>query len=134
MFVHNLGPGVAGRAGLDNGSLRSRFPQLIACTISGYGTSGPWADRKAYDLLVQSEAGLVSLTGTAEHRARTGISIADIAAGMYAYSGVLTASLQRATSGVVSSVEVSLFEALGEWMSQPANYARYGGVQPAGRG
>jgi itaconate CoA-transferase len=131
VFVHNLGPGAAGRAELDNDSLRTRFPQLIACTISGYGTSGPWADRKAYDLLVQSEAGLVSLTGTAEHQARTGISIADIAAGMYAYSGVLTALLQRATSGVVSSVEVSLFEALGEWMAQPANYAHYGGVPPA---
>jgi itaconate CoA-transferase len=131
VMVQNLGPGAAERAGLDNDSLRDRFPRLIACTISGYGTSGPWADRKAYDLLIQSEVGLISLTGTPEDHARTGISIADIAAGMYAYSGILTALLQRATSGVVSSVHVSLFEALGEWMSQPANYAHYGGTDPA---
>ncbi|HEX4219103.1 MAG TPA: CaiB/BaiF CoA-transferase family protein [Acidimicrobiales bacterium] len=128
--VQNLGPGAAERAGLDNESLRARFPRLIACTVSGYGTSGPWADRKAYDLLIQSEVGLMSLTGTSEDHARTGISIADIAAGMYAYSGILTALLQRSTSGTVSSVHVSLFEALGEWMSQPANYAHYGGVDP----
>jgi itaconate CoA-transferase len=131
VFVHNLGPGAAERAQLDTDSLNARFPRLIACTISGYGTDGPWADRKAYDLLVQSEAGLVSLTGTPEHQSRTGVSIADIAAGMYAYSGILTALLQRATSGIVSSVDVSLFEALGEWMSQPANYAHYGGTLPA---
>jgi formyl-CoA transferase len=131
VFVQNLGPGAAERAGLDNDSLRARYPRLIPCTISGYGTTGPWADRKAYDLLIQSEVGLISVTGTPEDHARTGISIADIAAGMYAYSGVLTALLQRATSGVVSSVHVSLFEALGEWMSQPANYARYGGTDPA---
>jgi formyl-CoA transferase len=130
VLVQNLGPGAARRAGLDNDSVRARFPRLIACTISGYGTSGPWADRKAYDLLIQSEVGLISLTGTPEGHARTGISIADVAAGMYAYSGILTALLQRATSGVVSSVDVSLFEALGEWMSQPANYAHYGGADP----
>jgi itaconate CoA-transferase len=130
VLVQNLGPGAARRAGLDNDSVRARFPRLIACTISGYGTSGPWADRKAYDLLIQSEVGLISLTGTPEDHARTGISIADVAAGMYAYSGILTALLQRATSGVVSSVDVSLFEALGEWMSQPANYAHYGGAEP----
>jgi itaconate CoA-transferase len=130
VLVQNLGPGAAERVGLDNDSLRARFPRLIACTISGYGTSGPWADRKAYDLLIQSEVGLISLTGTPEDHARTGISIADVAAGMYAYSGILTALLQRATSGVVSSVDVSLFEALGEWMSQPANYAHYGGADP----
>lgn len=129
VLVQNLGPGAARRAGLDNESVRARFPRLIACTISGYGASGPWADRKAYDLLIQSEVGLISLTGTPEDHARTGISIADVAAGMYAYSGILTALLQRATSGVVSSVDVSLFEALGEWMSQPANYAHYGGAE-----
>jgi formyl-CoA transferase len=131
VFVQNLGPGAAERAGLDNDTLHARYPRLIPCTISGYGTTGPWADRKAYDLLIQSEVGLISVTGTPEDHARTGISIADIAAGMYAYSGILTALLQRATSGVVSSVHVSLFEALGEWMSQPANYARYGGTDPA---
>lgn len=131
VLVQNLGPGAAERVGLDNDSVGARFPRLIPCTISGYGTTGPWADRKAYDLLIQSEVGLISLTGTPDDHARTGISIADIAAGMYAYSGILTALLQRATSGVVSSVNVSLFEALGEWMSQPANYAHYGGVDPA---
>ena len=130
VFVQNLAPGAAARLELDAGSLGKRYPSLIACTISGYGTSGPWADRKAYDLLVQSETGLVSLTGTPRETSRTGISIADIAAGMYAYSGILTALYVRATTGRARAVEVSLFEALAEWMSQPANYTRHGGTQP----
>jgi itaconate CoA-transferase len=130
VFVQNLGPGSARRLQLDAESLRDRYPRLIPCTISGYGTTGPWANRKAYDLLVQSEAGLVALTGTPDAVAKVAISVADIAAGMYAYSGVLAALLRRATSGEVSAVEVSLFEALAEWMSQPANYARYGGSVP----
>ncbi len=130
VFVQNLAPGAAGRLGLGTGELTRRHPRLIPCTISGYGTSGPWADRKAYDLLMQCQTGLVSLTGTPEETARTGISVADIAAGMYAYSGVLTALYTRATSGTVHPVEVSLFEALAEWMGQPAYYTRYGGSQP----
>ncbi|MGW1901214.1 CaiB/BaiF CoA transferase family protein [Streptomyces hirsutus] len=130
VFVQNLAPGAAGRLGLGTDDLARRHPRLIPCTVSGYGTSGPWADRKAYDLLVQCQTGLVSLTGTPEGTARTGVSVADIAAGMYAYSGILTALYTRATAGTVHPVEVSLFEALAEWMGQPAYYTRYGGSQP----
>ncbi|WP_328979565.1 CaiB/BaiF CoA-transferase family protein [Streptomyces canus] len=130
VFVQNLAPGAADRLGLGVDVLAERWPRLIPCTISGYGTDGPWADRKSYDLLVQCQTGLVSLTGTAEETARVGISVADIAAGMYAYSGVLTALYTRATTGRAHPVEVSLFEALAEWMSQPAHYTRYGGSQP----
>ncbi|MGW5974264.1 CaiB/BaiF CoA transferase family protein [Streptomyces sp. NPDC055186] len=130
VFVQNLAPGAAGRLGLGADELARRHPRLIPCTISGYGTTGPWADRKAYDLLVQCQTGLVSLTGTPDGTARTGISVADIAAGMYAYSGVLTALYTRATTGTVHPVEVSLFEALAEWMGQPAYYTRHGGAQP----
>lgn len=130
VFVQNLAPGAAARLGLDTASLTARHESLIPCTISGYGTSGPWADRKAYDLLVQCQTGLVSLTGTAEATARVGVSVADIAAGMYAYSGILAALYTRATTGSARAVEVSLFEALGEWMSQPAYYTRYGGTPP----
>ncbi|MGA5125185.1 CaiB/BaiF CoA transferase family protein [Streptomyces pseudogriseolus] len=130
VFVQNLAPGAAGRLGLGAEALTRRHPRLIPCAISGWGTTGPWADRKAYDLLVQCQTGLVSLTGTPEETARTGISVADIAAGMYAYSGVLTALYTRATTGEAHPVEVSLFEALAEWMGQPAYYTRYGGAQP----
>ncbi|MDN3266830.1 CaiB/BaiF CoA-transferase family protein [Streptomyces sp. MA15] len=130
VFVQNLAPGAAGRLGLGAEDLTRRHPRLIPCTISGWGTTGPWAGRKAYDLLVQCQTGLVSLTGTPEETARTGISVADIAAGMYAYSGVLTALYTRATTGEAHPVEVSLFEALAEWMGQPAYYTRYGGAQP----
>ncbi|MDW6057300.1 CaiB/BaiF CoA-transferase family protein [Streptomyces sp. FXJ1.4098] len=130
VFVQNLAPGAAARMGLGADALRERFPSLIPCSISGYGTSGPWADRKAYDLLVQCQTGLVSLTGSPDGPARVGVSIADIAAGMYAYSGILTALFTRATTGVARAVEVSLFEALAEWMNQPAYYTRFGGTQP----
>jgi len=130
VFVQNLAPGAAARMGLGAQALRERFPSLIPCSVTGYGTDGPWADRKAYDLLVQCQTGLVSLTGNEHGSARAGISVADIAAGMYAYSGILTALFARATSGTVRAVEVSLFEALAEWMSQPAYYTRHGGSQP----
>ncbi|WP_030896384.1 MULTISPECIES: CaiB/BaiF CoA transferase family protein [unclassified Streptomyces] len=130
VFVQNLAPGAADRLGLDVATLTDRRPRLIPCTISGYGTTGPWAGRKAYDLLVQCQTGLVSLTGTPEGTARTGISVADIAAGMYAYSGVLTALYTRAVTGEAHPVEVSLFEALAEWMGQPAYYTRHGGTPP----
>ncbi|MFK4267437.1 CaiB/BaiF CoA transferase family protein [Streptomyces milbemycinicus] len=130
VFVQNLAPGAATRLGLGADALTERHPALIPCTISGYGTSGPWAGRKAYDLLVQCQTGLVSLTGNEHGSARVGVSIADIAAGMYAYSGILTALFTRATSGVARPVEVSLFEALAEWLSQPAYYTRHGGTQP----
>ncbi|MFI6007453.1 CaiB/BaiF CoA transferase family protein [Streptomyces sp. NPDC051243] len=130
VFVQNLAPGAADRLGLGVEALRERWPRLVPCTISGYGTSGPWADRKSYDLLVQCQTGLVSLSGTPDETARVGISVADIAAGMYAYSGILTALYTRATTGTAHPVEVSLFEALAEWMGQPAYYTQYGGTQP----
>ena len=98
--------------------------------MSGYGSSGPYADRKAYDLLVQSEVGLLSLTGTEDAPAKVGISVADIAAGMYAYSGILTALYSRASHGRGAIVDVSLFDALAEWMSAPAAYTEYGGTAP----
>ena len=134
VFVQNLGPGAAARLGTDPAALAAAHPRLISCTVSGWGTDGPWAGRKAYDLLVQGETGLVALTGTPEQAAKAGISVADIAAGMYAYSGVLTALLRRALTGEVTAVEVSLFEALAEWMGAPANYTAYGGRQPARTG
>ncbi|GAA4743458.1 CoA transferase [Nocardioides endophyticus] len=130
VFLNNLGPGAIARMGLDAASLAETCPRLVHATISGYGTTGDWADRKAYDLLVQSEAGLVSITGEPDSVARVGISVADIAAGMYAYSGILTALLHRATTGVAVPVEVSLFEALAEWMGNPAYYTMYGGTPP----
>jgi itaconate CoA-transferase len=130
VFVQNLAPGAAARMDLGAQALARRFPSLIPCSITGYGATGPWADRKAYDLLVQCQTGLVSLTGGPDEPARVGISVADIAAGMYAYSGILTALFTRATTGVARAVEVSLFEALAEWMNQPAYYTRFGGTQP----
>ncbi|HEX5113919.1 MAG TPA: CaiB/BaiF CoA-transferase family protein [Pseudonocardiaceae bacterium] len=130
VLVQNLAPGAAARLGLDAAALRDHHPRLITCVISGYGPDGPWADRKAYDLLVQAETGLVSLTGSAAQAAKAGISVADIAAGMYAYSGVLTALYRRAVTGEASAVDVSLFEALAEWMGAPAYYTEYGGSQP----
>jgi crotonobetainyl-CoA:carnitine CoA-transferase CaiB-like acyl-CoA transferase len=130
VFVQNVAPGASDRLGTAPQNLRARFPKLIVCSVSGYGTSGPYADRKAYDLLVQSETGLVSVTGTKEDPAKAGISVADIAAGMYAYSGILAALLARASHGRGATVEVSLFDALGEWMSAPAYYTMYGGRSP----
>jgi len=130
VFVGNLAPGAADRLGLEAAALRERHPRLIVCTVSGYGAAGPYAGKKAYDLLVQSEVGLVSITGTADARAKAGISVADIAAGMYAYSGILTALIARAATGRGAAIDVSLFDALGEWMSQPAYYTAYGGAPP----
>jgi itaconate CoA-transferase len=130
VFVQNLAPGAAGRLGFGAADLRARDPRLIVCSISGYGTSGPFADKKAYDLLVQSEVGLLSITGTSDSPSRVGISVADIAAGMYAFSGILTAVLARAHTGEGATLDVSLFDALGEWMSAPAYYTAYGGSSP----
>src|SRR5262245_32233757 len=130
VFVQNLAPGAAGRLGLGAAKLRARDPRLIVCSISGYGTSGPFADKKAYDLLVQSEVGLLSITGTSDAPSRVGISVADIAAGMYAFSGILTAVLARAHTGDGATLDVSLFDALGEWMSAPAYYTAYSGAAP----
>ncbi|HXD72774.1 MAG TPA: CaiB/BaiF CoA-transferase family protein [Vicinamibacterales bacterium] len=129
VFVQNLAPGAADRLGLAPAELRRRFPKLIAGGLSGYGSTGPYADKKAYDLLAQSEVGLVSITGTEETPSKVGLSIADIAGGMYVYSGVLTALLQRARTGEGTTFEVSLFEALGEWMGY-AMYYSMGGAPP----
>ena len=129
VFVQNLAPGAAERLGL-GAALAARYPRLIICGITGYGATGPYRDKKAYDLLVQCEAGLVSITGTPDTPAKTGISSADIAAGMYAYSGILTALYQRERTGQGTAMEVSLLDALGEWMGYPAYFAAYGGREP----
>jgi itaconate CoA-transferase len=134
VFVQNLAPGAAGRLGFGAETLRERHPRLIVCDVSGYGSSGPYRDKKAYDLLVQCEAGLVSITGTEETPSKVGIAVADIAAGMYAYSGILGALFRRERTGEGASIEVSLFEALGEWMGFPLYYAMYGGKEPARSG
>lgn len=126
VFVQNLAPGATDRLGFDTATLRAQYPQLIVCNISGYGATGPYRDKKAYDALIQAEAGLFSITGTAETPAKAGIAVADIAAGMYAYSGILTALLVRMQTGEGSVVDVSLFEALAEWMGYPMYYALSG--------
>jgi len=130
VFVQNLAPGAAGRLGFGAAVLRDKHPRLIVCDISGYGSSGPYKDKKAYDLLVQCEAGLVSITGTPDTPSKVGIAVADIAAGMYAYSGILAALLRRERTGEGAALEISLFEALAEWMGFPAYYAMYGGSEP----
>ena len=130
VFVQNLAPGAAARLGLSADTLRARHPRLICCSVSGYGPDGPYAAKKAYDLLVQCEAGLLSVTGTPDTPAKAGISVADIAAGMYAYSGVLAALYEREKTGAGSTVEVAMLDALGEWMSQPYLYTVYGGKAP----
>ncbi|MDA1095152.1 MAG: CaiB/BaiF CoA-transferase family protein [Acidobacteria bacterium] len=130
VFVQNLAPGAAGRLGLGSSALRESHPRLVMCDISGYGSSGPYRDRKAYDLLVQAEAGLLSITGTPEEQVKVGISVADIAAGMYAYSGILTALLMRHRTGAGTVVEISMLEALTEWMGYPLYYGVYGGSPP----
>jgi itaconate CoA-transferase len=130
VFVQNLAPGAAERLGLGADELLARHPRLICGSVSGYGPDGPYAGKKAYDLLVQCEAGLLSVTGTPEAPCKAGISVADIAAGMYAYSGVLTALYERERTGRGSSFEVSLLDALGEWMTQPYLYTVYGGQEP----
>jgi itaconate CoA-transferase len=130
VFVQNLAPGATGRLGFGTEALRERHPRLIVCDVSGYGSSGSYRDKKAYDLLVQCEAGLVSITGTPETPSKVGIAVADIAAGMYAYSAILAALLKRERTGEGAALEVSLFEALGEWMGFPVYYAMYGGDEP----
>jgi itaconate CoA-transferase len=132
VFVQNLVPGAAERLGLGADDLRPARPALIHCSISGYGPDGPYRSKKAYDLLVQCEAGLVMSTGTPEAPSKAGISVADIATGVYAFSGILTALYDRERTGQGTSLHVAMLDALGEWMSQPAYYSRYGG-EPATR-
>lgn len=133
IFVQNLAPGAVDRLGFAAERLRAQYPQLIICNISGYGATGPYRDKKAYDALIQAEVGLFSITGSEETPAKTGIAVADIAAGMYAYSGILTALLVRMQTGQGKVVEVSMFEALAEWMGYPMYYA-LGGSAPARTG
>jgi len=130
VFVQNLAPGAAARLGLGAEELRARHPRLVHCSISGYGAGGPYTGKKAYDLLVQCEAGVLSVTGSPDAPAKVGISIADIAAGMYAYTGVLTALLRRHQTQEGATIEISMLEALAEWMGFPMYYALYGGSAP----
>lgn len=132
VLVQNLAPGAAARMGLSFEALHERFPQLIVCDISGYGEGGPYEQKKAYDLLIQSEGGFLSVTGDAgeEQMAKAGCSIADIAAGMYAYTGVLSALMLRGKTGVGSRVDVSMLESLVEWMGYPMYYAYEGAAPP----
>jgi crotonobetainyl-CoA:carnitine CoA-transferase CaiB-like acyl-CoA transferase len=130
VFLHNLAPGGIDRLGFGSEAVRSSRPRLITCAISGYGSDGPYRDRKAYDLLIQCETGVVSLTGSEDAPAKVGIPVADIAAGMYAYSGILAALLRRERNGEGATLEISMLEALGEWVGYPLLYARYGGTPP----
>jgi itaconate CoA-transferase len=130
--VQHLAPGAAARLGLGYDALAAKKPSIIVCDISGYGADGPYRDKKAYDLLIQSEAGFLSVTGTPEQMAKAGCSIADIAAGMYAYSGILAALIERGTTGKGTRLDVSMLESMVEWMSFPMYYA-YGGASPPPR-
>jgi len=130
VFIQNLAPGAASRLALDANTLLAKHSRLIVCDLSGYGDSGPYAHKKAYDLLVQSEAGVLAVTGTPETQTKVGISIVDISAGMYAYSGILTALYQREKTGKGTRVEVTMFEALGEWMAHPLYYTHFSGEAP----
>ena len=132
VLVQNLAPGAAARMGLTAEVLQKDNPRLIMCDISGYGNDGPYRDKKAYDLLIQSEAGFLSVTGTPETPSKSGNSIADIAAGMYAYTNILAALLQRGKTGKGSVIDVSMLESLTEWMSFPMYYA-YKGAEPPPR-
>jgi len=130
VFIQNLAPGAAARLGLAAEELMAAHPKLVVCDISGYGDSGAYSHKKAYDLLVQSEAGVLSVTGTPETPSKVGISIADIATGMYAYSGILTALYRREKTGKGGRVEVTMLEALAEWMGYPLYYTHFSGAAP----
>lgn len=129
VFIQNLAPGAVERLGFGAETLRQQHPRLIICNVSGYGSTGPYRDKKAYDALIQAEAGLFSITGSAETPAKAGIAVADIAAAMYAFSGILTALLMRQQTGEGTVLEIALFEALAEWMGYPAYYTM-GGSAP----
>ncbi len=130
VLVQNLAPGAAARMGLSFDALHAKFPKLIVCDISGYGEGGPYETKKAYDLLIQSESGFVSVTGSAEEPSKAGCSIADISAGSYAYSGILNALLLRHKTGLGSHLDVSMLESMVEWMSFPLYYAFEGAAPP----
>jgi crotonobetainyl-CoA:carnitine CoA-transferase CaiB-like acyl-CoA transferase len=132
VFLQNLAPGAAAKLGLDAQSLLKKFPRIVACDISGYGVGGPYQNKKAYDLLVQCETGFPSINGTADEQAKCGLSIVDIATGMYALQGILMALVKRERTGEGTAFEISLFDAMSEWMAYPAYYTRDGG-QPLQR-
>jgi len=130
VLVQNLAPGAADRLGLSYEALSEKYPRIIVCGISGYGPDGPYRDKKAYDLLIQSESGFLSVTGTPEAPAKAGCSIADIAAGMYAYTNILAALLQRQKTGRGCRIDVSMLESMAEWMGFPLYYAIDGQSPP----
>jgi itaconate CoA-transferase len=130
VFVQNFAPGAAERLGLGHEELRARHPRLVTCSISGYGPTGPYRDAKAYDLLIQSEAGLVAVTGGPDEPAKSGIPAADIGAGMYAFAGILAALYDRERTGTGTHLEISLFDALVEWMGFPLQYTAGSGTPP----
>ncbi|WP_314443283.1 CaiB/BaiF CoA transferase family protein [Massilia timonae] len=130
VLVQNLAPGAAARLGLSWEALKERFPRLIVCDISGYGADGPYRDKKAYDLLIQSESGFLSITGSPDEPAKAGCSIADIAAGMYAYTNILAALIQRGRTGEGAHIDVSMLECMAEWMNYPLYYAIDGAAPP----
>ena len=134
VLVQNLAPGAAARLGLSHAALSEKYPQLIVCDISGYGADGPYRDKKAYDLLIQSESGFLSVTGSEDAPAKAGASIADIAAGMYAYTNILAALIQRGRTGKGCSIDVSMLESMVEWMSFPLYYAYKGATPPVRAG
>ena len=130
VFIQNLAPGAVDKIGLDSKTLEKKFPQLVICEISGYGESGPYRDMKAYDLLVQAESGLASITGAVESPGRVGVSVCDIAAGMNALSGILLALLERAQTGHGQTIKVSLFDGMSDWMTVPLMHYEYGDQAP----
>ena len=134
VFIQNLAPGATAKMGLGKQTLATRNPKLIVCDISGYGNSGPQSSRKAYDLLIQAEAGLLGITGNVEQGAKSGISIADIAAGTQAHAAILAALIQRGKTGVGSHIEISMLEAMTEWMGYPLYYSLDGATQPTRSG
>lgn len=130
VFIQNLAPGAVERLGFGAAALRAKHPRLITCDISGYGATGPYADKKAYDLLIQSESGVLSVTGTADTPCKVGVSIADIATGMHAYSAILAALYRRERDGCGAHIEVPMFDCLVEWNSHPVYYTHYSGNAP----
>jgi itaconate CoA-transferase len=130
VFVHNLGPGSVDRLGFGWDRVHGLWPGLISCGISGYGIDGPYRDRKAFDLLLQGESGLMSLTGTPENPAKVGVSVADISAGMYALSSILVALITKRQTGVGTFIDISMLECLGEWLGAPLLHQLYGGAAP----
>ena len=134
VLVQNLAPGAAARLGMSYDALHEKFPQLIVCDISGYGADGPYRDKKAYDLLIQSESGFLSVTGTQDEPSKAGCSVADIAAGMYAYTNILAALIQRGRTGKGCRIDVSMLESMVEWMSFPMYYAFDGASAPVRAG